>query len=452
MAKKAKKIETKKGLALKIVNPNAAGIDIAATEMQVCVPADRDAENNRRFGTFTKDLNEIADYLQACGIETVAMEATGVYWLSLFMLLKERGFDVILVNPRDVKSYSDKKTDEADAEWLMLLHSYGLLKASFQPENLARRIRNLCRHRDSQLAQGAKSIQHMQKAMEQMNIKLTNVLRDITGVSGMRIIKAMLSGTHDPKELAKLADSKCKASRETFEASLEGTWDEDLLFELKQSLENYEHFQSQAKECELKIEGIAKRYAATVSDRAIEINRAGKRTAPKNAPGFDVEVYANSLWGVNAMAIPGVGANTLLTLIGELGHDFTGKFETPAKFCKWLNLVPNNKISGGKVLSSHIPKRLSIAGQAFRQCANSVKDAKNMLGFYFRRQKSKGGHKFAIVCTAHKIAKIFYTMVKSRKEFEPNLCAVDEKQLLLKKIERAQRSLNRLNAMLSKSA
>ena len=452
MAKKAKKIETKKGLALKIVNPNAAGIDIAATEMQVCVPADRDGENNRRFGTFTKDLNEIADYLRACGIDTVAMEATGVYWLPIFMLLKERGFDVILVNPRDVKSYSDKKTDEADAEWLMLLHSYGLLKASFQPENFARRIRNLCRHRDNQLSEGAKAIQHMQKAMEQMNIKLANVLRDITGASGMRMIRAIISGNHDPKELAKLADSKCKASRETFEASLEGTWDEDHLFELKQSLENYEHFQRQARACELKIEELAKQYAAEVPKQTDDVKRAGKRISKKNAPAFDVEKYANALWGVNTMAIPGVGANALLTLIGELGHDFTQKFETTSQFCKWLNLVPNNKISGGKVLSSHIPKRLNIAGQAFRQCANSVKDAKNLLGYYFRRQKSKGGHKFAIVCTAHKIAKIFYTMVKNRKEFDPNLCAIDEKLLLEKKIARTQRALNLLNARLRKSA
>ena len=175
MAKKAQKIKTDKGLALKIVNPNAAGIDVAATEMQVCVPADRDGENNRRFGSFTKDLNEISDYLLACSIDTVAMESTGVYWVPIFMLLKDKGFDVILVNPRDVKSYSDKKTDEADAEWLMLLHSYGLLKPSFQPENLARRIRNISRHRDTQLEQAAKAVHHMQKALEQMNVKITSM-------------------------------------------------------------------------------------------------------------------------------------------------------------------------------------------------------------------------------------------------------------------------------------
>jgi transposase len=205
MAKRAKKIETNEGLSLKIVNPNAAGIDISSTEMQVCVPADREGENNRRFGCFTKDLHEISSYLQVCGIDTVAMESTGVYWLPLFMLVKEDGFDVILVNPREIKGYSEKKTDGADAEWLMLLHSYGLLHASFQPENSARRIRNLTRHREKHLEQASRAIQHMQKALEQMNVKITNVLSDITGLSGMRMINAILEGIRDPKTLAGLA-------------------------------------------------------------------------------------------------------------------------------------------------------------------------------------------------------------------------------------------------------
>ena len=452
MAKKAQKIKTDKGLALKIVNPNAAGIDVAATEMQVCVPADRDGENNRRFGCFTKDLNEISDYLLACGIDTVAMESTGVYWIPIFMLLKDKGLDVILVNPRDVKSYSDKKTDEADAEWLMLLHSYGLLKPSFQPENLARRIRNISRHRDSQLEQAAKAVHHMQKALEQMNVKITNVLRDITGVSGLRMIRAIIRGERNAEELAKLADSNCKASRETFIHSLEGTWDEDHLFELEQSLENYEHFQHQARMCDMKIQEIARQYAAHVDLDRHELKRSKKRIAKKNAVNFDIEMYAHALWGVNTMAIPGVGPGALLTLVGELGHDFVDKFQTPAKFCKWLNIVPNNKISGGKVLSSHVPKRMSIAGQAFRQCANALKDSKNLMGYYFRRQKAKGGHRYAIVCTAHKIAKIFFSMVRDGVEFNEKLCAVDEKQLLEKKIARTQKALDRLNEKLRKSA
>lgn len=213
MAKKAKKLHTRKGIELKIVNPNAAGIDIADTEMQVCVPADRDGENNRRFGSFTRDLKEISSWLKDCRIATVAMEVTGIYWIPLFFKLQQDGFDVQLCNAREVKNISEKKTDEADAEWQMLLHSYGLLKPSFQPENAARQVRNLARHRSNLLRSAGKEVQHMQKAMEQMNLKLTNVLSDIVGVSGQRIISSILAGERNPEVLSRLADGRCKRSR-----------------------------------------------------------------------------------------------------------------------------------------------------------------------------------------------------------------------------------------------
>lgn len=451
MAKKAKKIEAGKRLKLEIVNPNAAGIDIASTEMQVCVPSDRDGDNNRRFGSFTSDLREISSFLKACGIDTVAMESTGVYWLPLYRLLKEDGFDVVLVNARDVKNISEKKTDKSDAEWIMLLHSYGLLKASFQPENIARTVRNLSRHRDNILSEAGKAIQHMQKAMDQMNIKLTNVLSDITGKSGMAMLQAILHGNHCPKSLSALADPRCKAKPEDIEASLEGTWDIDHLFELKQSLEHYEFLQSQAKECDLEIEKIMMQYTAVVDTSAAEFIPSKKRIAKKNAVSFNVEKYAFSIWGVNPMYIPGLSTGALLTLIGELGHNFTEKFDSAKQFCKWLNLVPNNKISGGKLLSSKVPKRKVTSGQAFRQCANSVKDSKNMMGYYFRRCKAKGGHLYAIVCTAHKIARIFYTMIKENTEFDEKKSAIDEQELLQKKILRAQSALDKLNAKLCSS-
>ena len=233
--KESKTLHTSKGVELKIVNPNAAGIDIADTEMQVCVPAGRDGENNRRFGSFTRDLNEISEWLKACGIDTVAMEATGIYWIPLFFKLQKDGFDVQLCNAREVKNISEKKTDEADAEWLMLLHSYGLLKPSFQPENAARQVRNLARHRSNLLRSAGKEVQHMQKAMGQMNLKLTNVLSDIVGLSGQRIISAILEGERNPEALSRLAHGRCKRSKEDIALSLEGTWDADHMFELKQS-------------------------------------------------------------------------------------------------------------------------------------------------------------------------------------------------------------------------
>lgn len=452
MAKKAKKIHTKKGIELKIVNPDAAGIDIADSEMQVCVPEDRDGDNNRRFGSFTRDLNEICSWLKACKITTVAMEATGIYWIPLYFKLKDSGIDVILVNAREVKNIAEKKTDEADAEWLMLLHTYGLLKASYQPENEARKIRNLTRHRNNILKALSKEVLHMQKAMEQMNIKLSNVLSDIVGKSGLAIIVAIINGERNPIRLAQLADSRCKRSREDIALSLEGTWGEDHLFELKQAYDLYKYLQGQMIECDRMIEQLLKSYTALIDTDMVNFKESKKPICKKNAVAFNLEHYGYAIWGVNAMRIPGMSSGSLLQLIGELGHDFVEKFDTPAKFCKWCNLVPNNKISGGKLISSRVSKRKNPVGQVFRLCANTLKDAKNSLGIYFRRIRSRSGHMQAIIATAHKMARIFYTMVKNKSEYDETNVGIDEQELLLKKIERAKITLARLNAKLCVSA
>lgn len=452
MAKKAKKIHTKKGIELKIVNPDAAGIDIADSEMQVCVPEDRDGDNNRRFGSFTRDLNEICSWLKACNIKTVAMEATGIYWIPLYFKLKDSGIDVILVNAREVKNIAEKKTDEADAEWLMLLHTYGLLKASYQPENEARKIRNLTRHRNNILRALSKEVLHMQKAMEQMNIKLSNVLSDIVGKSGLAIIVAIINGERNPIRLAQLADSRCKRSREEIALSLEGTWGEDHLFELKQAYDLYKYLQGQMIECDRMIEQLLKSYTALIDTDMVNFKESKKPIYKKNAVAFNLEHYGYAIWGVNAMRIPGMSSGSLLQLIGELGQDFVEKFDTPAKFCKWCNLVPNNKISGGKLISSRVSKRKNPVGQVFRLCANTLKDAKNSLGIYFRRIRSRSGHMQAIIATAHKMARIFYTMVKNKSEYDETNVGIDEQELLLKKIERAKITLVRLNAKLCVSA
>ena len=434
------------------MNPNAAGIDIADSEMQVCVPADRDGDNNRRFGSFTRDLNEISDWLKACGIDTVAMEATGVYWIPLFFKLQKDGFDVQLCNAREVKNISEKKTDESDAEWLLVLHSYGMLKPSFQPENTARQIRNLARHRGTLLKSASKEVQHMQKAMEQMNIKLTNVISDITGVSGLRIITAILKGERDPWALSELADKRCRRSREEIALSLEGTWDADHLFELKQSYELYQVYQGMVEECDKEIEKLLQGFVSGIDKDKVELLRTKKRISKKNAVAFDVESYANAIWGVNAMAITGMSSGSLLQLIGELGSDFTDKFDSPAKFCKWCNLVPNNKISGGKLISSRLPKRKNPVGQVFRLCANTVAKSNSPMGFYFRRIKSRAGHMSAIVATAHKMAEIFYIMVRDKVAYDEGRVGLDEEALLKRKIERTQRQLEALNAKLYATA
>lgn len=450
MPKKARTEQTPTGKKLKVVNPNAAGIDIAASEMQVCVPEDRDAECNRCFGCFTRDLALIVEWLKACRIDTVAMESTGVYWLPLYFTLQENGFDVVLVNARDVKNFSGRKTDEADAEWLMLLHSYGLLKCSFQPENEARAIRNLTRHRSNLLQSSSREALHMQKAMEQMNLKLGNVISDLLGKSGMSIIGAIIKGNHNPQELAMLAEDNCKASKEDIARSLEGTWAEDHLFELKQAYDLYNFIQGQICQCDRQIEMHLIRYRANfVQNSNDDIPRCKKKIGKKNAVDFDVEKYAFDIWKVNAMIIPGMSSISLLQLIGELGHNFVDKFETCHTFCSWLNLVPDNKISGGKLLSSKLPKRTNTCGQVFRLCANSLKRNRTTLGYYFRRIQSRCGYSQAIVATAHKIAKIFYTMIKTGTEYDESKTGINEKELLERKIIMTQRRLDKLNNQLS---
>ena len=291
MARKAEKEKTKDGLKLKIVNPNAAGIDIAYGEMQVCVPEDRDGENNRCFGSFTCDYEEIASWLKACGITTVAMESTGSYWVGLYFFLEEKGFDVLLANAKDVKNVSGKKTDEADAEWIMLMHSYGLLKPSFHPDAAARSIRELARHRDNMLRNASKEVQHMQKSLVLMNIKVDTVISDILGKSGKAIIEAILNGNHDPKSLVQLVDPRCKASKETIEKSLEGTWDVVHLFELKQSYDLYKYIHIQIADCEAEMDRLLGEYTDGCGTDMQGYTATKKRVAKKNAISFDAEKH-----------------------------------------------------------------------------------------------------------------------------------------------------------------
>ena len=409
MKNQARMIKSQDGNKLAIVNPNAAGIDIADTEMQVCVPEDRDGENNRRFGSFTQDLNTIVDWLKDCRITTVAMEATGIYYLSLFLKLQDAGIDVLLANPQDVKNLSGRKTDAADAEWLMVLHRYGLLKPCYQPGNVARQIRNLTRQRSNLIRMAEKEVQYMQKAMEQMNIKLSTVISDITGLSGRKIITAILDGQRDTYALASLAESNCKASQEEIALSLEGTWDEDLLFMLKQSLDAYDFFLSQVSDCDTEIEKLLSLYGARIDSANAELVRCKrKKSRSKNAPKMDIENFAYQLWGVNVFEIPGLKDTAVMHLIGELGHDFIDKFESAEKFSSWCNLAPNNKISGGKILSSKIMKRKNPVGQIFRTAAAPLARDKGEMGNYYRRMKAKSGALQANVATAHKMAKIFY--------------------------------------------
>lgn len=447
-AKSAKLLKSSDGNKLAIVNPDAAGIDIADTEMQVCVPEDRDSDNNRRFGSFTSDLDTIVEWLHACRITTVAMEATGIYFLPLFLKLKDAGIEVLLANPRDVKNISGHKTDRADAEWLMVLHRYGLLKPCFQPDNMARKIRNISRQRTNLIQESERHVQYMQKAMELMNIKLSTVISDIMGLSGRTIIEAILEGHRDSAYLASLAQANCKASKEAIALSLEGTWDEDLLFLLGQSLKSYDFIMSQISECDNAILSFLKEYESVVDsfDASVLIRHKRKKSArAKNAPKIDIEKYAYSLWGTNVFAIPGLKDGAALELIGELGHDFIDKFDTCEAFCSWCNLVPNNKISGGKILSSKLPRRWNPVGQIFRMAATSAARGKDEMGNYYRRMKARSGSRQANVATAHKIARTFYAMVRKKAAYDPTKVGVGEKELLQIKIRKCENALAKLN-------
>lgn len=444
MAKLATKSKTGKGLRLEVVNSNAAGIDISPKEMQVCVPVDRAENSNRKFGVYTEDLNNIVEWLKSCHIDTVAMESTGVYWLPIFRVLKDSGFDVILVNASDVKNYSGRKTDASDAEWLMMLHSYGLLKPCFQPENIARTMRSLIRHRDNLIHSATREVLHLQKAMEQMNLKLDNVFSDILGKSGQAIIKAILDGERDPKKLSALADSRCRTSKAEIEKSLQATWDEEHLFEMKQSNSLYHTYQQLIMECDTKINEIATRYAAMVDAPKVQLLRSEKRNAKKNLIGFDVEKAAYELWGVNVMRIPGMSRGSLMRLLGELGADFTDKFPTVKHFVSWANLVPNNKISGGALLSSKVPKKKNPVGIVFRQAANTLKAAKCPLGDYFRHMRAKGGYLQAMVATGKKLATIFYTMIQCKVEYDEDVYRKHRKTELQNKVLYLQKRLQRM--------
>jgi transposase len=293
----------------------------------------------------------------------------------------------------------------------------------------------------------------MQKAMELMNIKLGNVISDILGKSGQDIIQAIIKGERDPQTLSLLADARCKASKEVIQKSLDANWDEDQVFMLKQSYDLYLYYQQQMRACDKQIEKIAKEYLAQIDTAgADKLIRSNKKKSKKNEVTIDVEKIAFQMWGVNLMLIPSISDATILRLIGELGHDFTEKFESYKQFSRWCNLCPNNKISGGKLLSSKIPKRKNPVGQILRQAANSLKASKTPLGFYFRRMQSRNGYLAAIVATANKLARIIYTLVKTKTEYDISRDQITEEEVLKRKLINAQRALEKIQKQIKKAA
>jgi transposase len=425
-----------------VVHPHAAGVDVGATAVYAAVRPDSDPKPIQRFSTFTRDLHALAKWLKACGVRTVAMESTGVYWIPVFQVLESCGFDVVLVNARHVKNVPGRKTDVADCEWLRYLHSVGLLRGSFRPADQVCAVRALLRHRDGLIKTASRSVQHMQKAFDQMNVHLHHALSDLTGRSGLRITDAILDGQRDPSHLAKLADRRVRASRDTLEAALEGDWRPEHLFTLGQARKSYAHYQQLIAECDHEIEVYIRQFESDTADPPPPAAPNGSRdhttavdcadtesdshTNTQQAP-FDLQAHLAHLFGADLTRIPGIGLSTAQLLFAEIGPDLS-RFPTDHHFASWLNLCPHNKISGDKILSSRTGPGANRAAQALRWATQSLYRSPSYLGRYFHRMRARLGTPKAVTATAHKIARIIYCLVTQHIEYDESHFANHEQQ------------------------
>jgi transposase len=427
-----------------LVNLNACGIDVSSKEHVVAVPKDKDEQPVRTFRSFTKDLHQLSLWLKKCDVEVIAMESTGVYWYHLYTVLVDYGFKVLLVNAYHVKNVPGRKSDVNDAQWLQQLLSFGLLNACFQPDNLTRELREYVRLRKQTIRSMSKETQHIQKALELMNIKLNNVIRDLNGKTGRAIIEKIISGERNPEELAKLKDRRIKASLETVKDSLEGNWRAEQLFNLEIAFEKLLFLEKQLEKVDLKSEIIIQKMASTeIEDKTIKKGRT-----QKNQPKFNVEQHLYNALGVDVTRIYGIKSTTALTIYSETGSNLKEKFPTEKQFLSWTNVVPNNKISGGKILSSKIKKKKNRVGEAFRAAANALWKAENPLGEYLRRKKAKRGSGQAIVATARKLASIYYQMVTKKIEFDPEKLKQNTSEELKRKAFFLEKQLEKINNLI----
>ena len=411
-----------------VLEPNAAGIDIGATEIYIAVPSDRGAQPVRRFATFTEDLVAAADWLQRCGIETAAMESTGVYWIPLFQMLEARGIKVCLVNARYVKNVPGRKSDVSDCQWLQYLHAVGLLRASFRPEQQICAVRSLMRYRESLVQMAAVHLQHMQKALDQMNLQLHHVISDLSGTTGMAILDAILAGERDPLKLAQLRDGRIKASETTIAKSLMGDYRREHLFTLRQSMVAYRNYQKQMSEIDVEIEQMLVEFSDGAGPDAPALPQPKDRHKPRrNDLRFDLRTQLYRIFGVDLTAIPGINAMTAHVLLSEVGRDLSG-FRNAAAFASWLGLCPGNRVSGGKVLSSRTRSVNHRLAHALRMAAQSLFRSQSWLGQYFRRMRAKLGAPKSITAAAHKLARILFHILTTGQAYDETVFAQQEAQ------------------------
>jgi transposase len=407
-----------------VEQPCAAGIDIGAREIFAAVHHDPDNQPVRRFGTFTEDLQQMADWMERCGVTTVAMESTGVYWIPLFEILERRGLQPCVVNARHMKNVPGRRTDWHECQWIQFLHSVGLLRAAFRPEDQVCAVRAIVRHRQQLVEMAAQHVQHMHKSLTQMNVQIHHVISDITGTTGLAILDAILAGERNPAELARLRDPRVKATREILEKSLLGNWRDEHLFTLGQSLELYRSYLSQIAAAGQKIENLLGEFTPRVDPEQKPLpadakkNRSDvkRRRKAGQCNNFDLRTEGYKLFGVDVTQIPGLESN-ILSLFSEVGRDLS-RWPTAAHFVSWLALCPDNDISGGRVLWRGMRKANNRAGQIFRMAAQSLHRSQTPMGGYLRRLKAKLGPAGAITATARKIAILFYTLVRRQVEFD----------------------------------
>jgi len=393
-----------------LTHPNAAGIDIGASSHFVAVPPDRDDEPVREFPSFTEDLERLAAWLSECGVDTVAMESTGVYWIPLFELLESRGFTVYLVNARHVKNVSGRKSDVLDCQWLQQLMSFGLLSGAFRPKGDFCALRCVARQRAMLLSYQSRHVQHMQKALTQMNLQLGQVISDVAGETGQRIIRA---GERDGLALAKLRNNHIRASEADIAKALQGNWREEHLFALKQAVALYDAYALQLAECDRQLEKMLAALATHEGQPKPAKRKGGKG---KNAPAFDMRTYLFQLCGVDLTRIDGIDVTTAFKVLTEVGADLS-RFKDAKHFASWLGLCPGTKISGGKVLSAATKPTANRAAQALKLAAANLRSSQSALGAYYRRLCARMDKPRAVTACAHKLARLIYTMVAKGEEY-----------------------------------
>jgi transposase len=406
---------------LEVLHREAAGIDIGSREHYVAVGPERDAEPVRTFGCFTEDLQRMAQWLQACGVRTIAMQSTGVYWIPVYDVLEGYGFDVWLVNAQQTRSLPGRKSDVQESQWLLKLHTYGLLRRSFRPNAEIRPIRTCWRERNEYVQQASACIQRMQKALTEMNVQLATVLSDLSGATGMRILRAIVAGERDGKRLAAFRDPHVKASEETIAKSLEGTWLAEQLSFLKRQLEDWDHIQNQIAACDLDLKRLMQGLAAAERSAPPAENprepakpkrqrRKGGKSS-KNEPNFDLNAELTRVAGVDLSRIDGIKVNTIQTLLSEAGLDMS-RWATEHHFVSWIGLCPRNDSSGGKIMKRKTRRVNSRLATALRMAATTLRESNSYLGAQFRRLRGRLGPPKAITAMAAKLARLVYRMLR----------------------------------------